>query len=339
MLVTRLGCEATKRTEKDKQGNESVIIEREPRVARFNVHHHRQIADGLHLTGLEGEDADLELPAYDIRSEESPSLFLTLPDPMQEFTLYLKHVMAGVSIINANKPFTHLSRFVFIDQQSMSDDGNLFSTGMQEQQKLQSSELVSVQKSLMVQPAEASLVAVEGGALHAIGAISPNGWLWNGKGFYDNRPGHWSMWGDSKELLSYKDFSARIPIAADLNSKYQDATEVSPSVMRQQRDAENCFRIVELSIPTGADVVVLAKPVLQEGPRPIKLIPPPGPRNAADIDSARFQFRILQGHTIDNLNKHRNASQQVYYGFACMGLFTVWYGEEQIRDSLEVTYS
>merc|ERR1719330_1354527 len=42
LLVTRLGCEASKKTEKDKNGKETVTIEREPRAARFNVHHRRQ---------------------------------------------------------------------------------------------------------------------------------------------------------------------------------------------------------------------------------------------------------------------------------------------------------
>ena len=124
LLVTRLGCEATRRERKDKNGRTKVEIERNPKQARFNVHHNRQVASGLHVTGLEGEDADLELPEYDVSSEESPSLFLTLPDPMQEFKEHLKYVMAGVGILNANKPFTHLSKFIFLDQRSITDDGN-----------------------------------------------------------------------------------------------------------------------------------------------------------------------------------------------------------------------
>ena len=34
----------------------------------------------------------------------------------------------------------------------------------------------------------------------------------------------------------------------------------------------------------------------------------------------------------------RNGALQVYFGLACMGLFTVIVGEEMIRDCLEVTY-
>jgi len=83
---------------------------------------------------------------------------------------------------------------------------------------------------------------------------------------------------------------------------------------------------------------VLARPVKQDGPRPIRLCPPDKPASG-NIDDARFQFRILQGHTIENLLKHRNGSLQVYFGFAVMGMCTVYAGEEMIRDQLEVSYS
>jgi len=64
----------------------------------FNVLHHRQVAEGLHLVGLANEKADLKLPEYDIMDSDSPSLFLSLPDPMREFKVF-----SGKSLINADK--------------------------------------------------------------------------------------------------------------------------------------------------------------------------------------------------------------------------------------------
>jgi len=128
---------------------------------------------------------------------------------------------------------------------------------------------------------------------------------------------------------------SRISVAAELNAQHQDATKVSTEGMRLARDADNCFRIVEFGIPAGADVVVLARPTFQGGPRPIRLSPP----LSGNTFDPRFQFRILQGHTVENLIKHRNASIQAYFGFGIMGMFTVYYGQYLIRDSIEVSYS
>ena len=58
----------------------------------------------------------------------------------------------------------------------------------------------------------------------------------------------------------------------------------------------------------------------------------------SDVDEPRFMFRILKGHNIDNLLKQRAGSVQAYLGFAGIGALTVAYGEELIRDSVEVTY-
>ena len=56
----------------------------------------------------------------------------------------------------------------------------------------------------------------------------------------------------------------------------------------------------------------------------------------ADVGEAQFEFRILKGHTAEQLLKHRNASVLVFVGFAVMGLATIAAGEEMIRDSVEV---
>ena len=53
---------------------------------------------------------------------------------------------------------------------------------------------------------------------------------------------------------------------------------------------------------------------------------------------AQFEFRILKGHTAEQLLKHRNESLKVFVGFAVMGLATIYVGEEMIRDSREVVY-
>merc|ERR1712107_820101 len=146
--------------------------------------------------------------------------------------------------------------------------------------------------------------------------------------------GSWSCW-LRDEMLTYQELRSRIPVAASLNAKNQDATDLSGQAMRGARDADNCFRIVELGIPAGSDVVIVARPIFQGGPRPIHLSPPRSPGNVFD---ARSQFRILQGHTIKNLIQHRNASMRIYFGFCLIGVLTAYYGQSLISDSLHVSY-
>ena len=57
------------------------------------------------------------------------------------------------------------------------------------------------------------------GVLDAIGLLSPKDWLWNGKGFYDNRPGSFSSFPD-KQMVDYDEFKKRVQIAAKENSKW-----------------------------------------------------------------------------------------------------------------------
>ena len=57
------------------------------------------------------------------------------------------------------------------------------------------------------------------GVLDAIGKLSPNDWYWNGRGFYDNRPGHWASF-PSKEMINYEEFKKRIKIASEENSRH-----------------------------------------------------------------------------------------------------------------------
>lgn len=319
LLVTRLGCEARKKVKKDKNGRREVSITRKPRRARFNVKHVRQVADGLYIRGLAGRTAQLQLPEYDIGSRAAPSLFLTLPDAMAEFKGYFSGIMPMVTILNSDQPFTHLSKFIFIDKQSVTDDGSFQASSTR-------TSALETSRAFKRPPVH------ETSALDELGRLSPNGWHWDGHGYYDNNPGSWSKW-VGKEVLDYEDFKQRLPEAARLNALGQEATEVSPSEMEANRDDDNCFRFAELGI-SASDVTVLGSPKREEDGS-ITIGPPPV---TSSHIKERFEFRILRGHTIENLIKHSQGSLQVYFGLACMGLFTVFAGEEMIRDCLVVSY-
>eukprot|EP00933_Yihiella_yeosuensis_P040140 TRINITY_DN34356_c0_g1_i1.p1 TRINITY_DN34356_c0_g1~~TRINITY_DN34356_c0_g1_i1.p1 ORF type:complete len:277 (+),score=26.69 TRINITY_DN34356_c0_g1_i1:114-833(+) len=238
--------------------------------------------------------------------------------------------MSRVTIINANKPFSHLSKFIFIDQMSTTDDGNTFQAGSAKAL----SDSVGASSNSLVAPVPQNKVVENRGVLDALGTASPDNWYWQPNGFYDNNPGSWSRW-NRAEMLSYDQLSSRIPVAAQLNAQHQRATDYSVREMQEHRNSENCFRVVELGIPAGAEVTVLAKPRVGSGARTIVLCPPP---QTSTIDEEKFQFRILQGHTVENLVTHRKASLQVYFGFAVMGMITVYVGEEAIRDGVSITY-
>ena len=47
------------------------------------------------------------------------------------------------------------------------------------------------------------------GVLDAIGHLSPRNWYWNGGGFYDNRPGHWSTYTQTV-MVDYTEFKKRM---------------------------------------------------------------------------------------------------------------------------------
>ena len=313
LFVTRLGCEARKEVTKDKNGNRRERITRSPRRARFNVLHHRQVADGLELMDSYGDRAGIKLEDFgsaEMAANESPSLFLSLPDPLKEFKQFFRTTSMGkvMNIANADKPLSHLSKFLHLDQQSKTDTG-AFSTRSSR------------------------------AALDDLGRLFPHGWLWSGKGFYDNNPGSWSAYA-GVETLDYIDFKRRMLQAAELNAKYQSATKMSTNSMRLARDEENCFRVSEIGIPNYSDVVVLGKPQLTLGNNAdgndLIIAPPDQPTSWANISDPRFNFRILKGHTIDNLMKHRTGAMQAYLGFGAMGIFTIDHGLDLIRDSLVV---
>jgi hypothetical protein len=45
------------------------------------------------------------------KKAEPPGLFLSVPEPMSEF----KNIYSKIKIMDPNNPFTHLSKFIFID--------------------------------------------------------------------------------------------------------------------------------------------------------------------------------------------------------------------------------
>eukprot|EP00918_Siedleckia_nematoides_P052646 GHVU01115017.1.p1 GENE.GHVU01115017.1~~GHVU01115017.1.p1 ORF type:complete len:544 (+),score=88.56 GHVU01115017.1:79-1710(+) len=315
LLVTRLGCEARKTKKKRDDGSTYYEISRTARTARFNVQHHRSVAEGLHIVGTAGEAADLVLPEYHLESQEAPSLFLSLPDPMQEFIKFMNW-----DLVNALKPFTHLSRFIFIDQMSKSDDGNRFENQAERGER----------------DVEADTLMKNSGVLDTIAELLPDKlWLWDGKGFYDNNPGNWASF-PGKGHVPYSEFKRRLAIAAEENAEHQDAKEpgTSRDAMKMNRDKENAFRIVELGI-SESDVTVLGKPEWSQTTQGITLVQPEVPET---VDELHFQFRIMKGHTIDNLLNHRNGALKVYLGFAAMGVLTVAYGEEMIRNNVVIVH-
>ena len=163
LFITRLGCAATRKKVKNKDGYERIEITRQPRSARFDVLHHRRESEGLHLVDEGGERIPLLLPhrlaAPDLYANLAPSLFLSLPDPMREF----KKWMGGtVNIINADKSLTHMSKFVHFDQRSDTDLGGWARSGSRS-------------------PRSSSSSASATTALSEIARVVPSGWYWNGK--------------------------------------------------------------------------------------------------------------------------------------------------------------
>ena len=96
-------------------------------------------------------------------------------------------------------------------------------------------------------------------ALEELGRLIPHGWLWTANAFYDNRPGKWAS-NTMTKIVDYKKFKIQAEIASKENSLHQEATEMNHEQMVEARDSDNCFRIVELGISDGSDVVILGMP-------------------------------------------------------------------------------
>ena len=132
-------------------------------------------------SGAGQERVDLVLPHYGeeaLREGNSPSLFLTAVDPINDFKKYLKKMSSKWTLLNADTPFSHLSKFIHLDLCSDTDDGRFH-------RQTDKGE----------------------GALDSIGRLVPEGWLWSGQG--------WSTLGF--EYLLPKHSNLRIPMSSQLN--------------------------------------------------------------------------------------------------------------------------
>ena len=132
----------------------------------------------------------------------------------------------------SDKEFTHLSKFIHLDQRSDTDLGAFHGKNLTKNSEP---------------------------ALDQLGRLIPDGWLWTANAFYDNRPGKWASH-TVTEVLDYEQFKIQVEKASEENSLNQEATAMSPQNMVQARDSENCFRIVELGIANESDVVILGRP-------------------------------------------------------------------------------
>ena len=186
-----------------------------------------------------------------------------------------------------------------------------------------------------------SYAIAELNALDGIGNLCPEGWLWQPRGFYDNAVPNGAPFAED-EIVSFDEFKSRIPIAAKANAAMQRAVEMSASMVQDlsgwnaielNRDTDNCFRVVELGIADGSEVVVVASPVLKiiQG-EPVLMFVAPKENLSQDPtkDNTTFRFRILKGHTIENLLLHRNYVVWANLAIVLFGLVTGWIGIQQL---------
>ena len=128
-------------------------------------------------------------------------------------------------------------------------------------------------------------------ALNEIGQISPYNWVWSPRGFYDNNQPirQWAKW-HKRELIPYEEMKHRIQESAKLNNANQEIKSGWAAISQEQRDRENCFRIVELGIPKGEKVTILASPrVLPGSDRKITFVSPDYTRTEEDKIGAEIQ--------------------------------------------------
>ena len=78
---------------------------------------------------------------------------------------------------------------------------------------------------------------------------------------------------------------------------------------------------------------MLASPVMQAGVLTFVC-----PENGFNVDDPMFRFRILKGHTVENLIKQRDFGIWVYFGFAVMGAITVYVGQDMLRTNEKARY-
>jgi len=311
ILVARL-CVMVLKEKKD----DRTEVKRIARKYSYNVFNARNASAGIHLVDMQGQKLPLQLPVANVVKEvalgEAPSLFLPTADVLSEFGNMLssegldfqgQHIdLSKMPPTTISDPSTLLSKFIFVDVQSANDLGGM---GANEDVLQQIS-----QSYCRDRPAQ---------------------FLWEPKGFYDH---------EGNDLPNGATFKTRGMVSAAqlLQQAQQAATEntritnfCEPTFQRSEldlrRNDENCFRYTELAIPRGTPVTILARPV-KDANGSLKLVPPNKAEHGMDDsnpDAERFRFRILHGHSVENLIKQRNVNMNQYYGFGLVGAFmTVW---------------
>jgi len=319
VLVARLCCYVSESKEKQDNGTEKITITRNCRDQSYACFYGRKMSAGFHLLDTQGGRIELKvpsagtLPQFDpVMHGEAPPLFLPTANVTEEFFGMLrkeglnvqgKHLdFSNMPPSKITDPDTLLSKFIFIDVQSTSDLGSFGGNPR---------------------------------ALQDIAASYGNGqFLWEPRGFYDKSnesddsiPAYAAD--KESQMVGADELVARAQRAAGLNSQHTPYCE--PTFFREQllgrRNEENCFRVTELAIPRGSKVTILGKPV-KNAQGKVMLVPPNSAEDGADVDNPdaqRFRFRILKGHTVENLLKQRSLNVMAYYGFAVVGAFlTMW---------------
>jgi hypothetical protein len=325
VLVARI-CAKHQRRIEDKK-TKKVTIKRPCRNESYNCFHGRRVSEGLHLIDLDGTRADLELPPADAVGlagiSEPPPLFLPVSDVWTEFTHYLrKDGLTGpggrrqrlddLPPMRLSDPYTLLSEFIFVDVQSPGDLGGF-------------------ESNTQVLNAVAEAYRTSQG---------PARFLWEPRGFYDSVrgggyddvPAYINAKFRRTEMVSAQELLERAQVAARENSRSTPYCEptFSRAELEQRRDLENCFRYTELAIPRGCPVTILARPMIAEAGTGegaecrVRLVSPLSSEEAAregrDSKADRFRFRILKGHRVENLLRHRVFNVTVYYVLTILGL-------------------
>jgi len=330
ILVARI-CAKHQSVRREKT-TKRVTIKRPRRNESYNCFHGRRVSDRLHIVDLDGNRADIELPPAEAIGlagvSDPPPLFLPVSDVWTEFTHYLrKDGVTGPSgrrqrlddlpPMRLSDPYTLLSEFIFLDVQSTTDLGGF--------------------------PGNPHVLEEIGEAFGT--GPAPAKFLWEPRGFYDSvRGGGYDdvpsyATGKSRktEMVSARELLERAQAAAKENTRYTPHCEptFSRAELEQRRDQENCFRYTELAIPRGTPVTILASPMIAEAGTgegadcAIRLVSPQGDEGPpfAELKSLkdRFRFRILRGHQVENLLRHRELSPVAYWGLAFLAVaFIAW---------------
>lgn len=308
MLVARLCPTVMKKEDKDK----NIEIVRKCRNQSYACFYGRKMSEGLHLLDMQGGRLELKppsaalLPQFSpIHHGEAPPLFLPTNNVTDEFLSYIrkegltvqgKHLdFSKMPPTKITDPDTLLSKFIFIDVQSTTDLG-----------------------------------AVGGNqkTLEDISAAYDNAkFLWEPRGFYDHNVDKLPSYAEDQqaEMVLPREMLRKAGVAATLNSRHTPFCEptFARDSLTERRHQEDCFRVTELAIPRGSDVTVLAKPVKTPDGK-VMLVAPNSAEDGADVDNPeaeRFRFRILKGHSVENLLKQRSLNIMEYYGQAIVGAF------------------